>query len=104
MAARCWDLDGLHRDYADLLRQYQQLPAVTELARLPGPDALRRQVELVASYRTMPFRDPDLPASLLPERWPGRQAHAMFVAAHDALHGPASAYVREVVGAGPTGT
>jgi hypothetical protein len=28
----------------------------------------------------------------------------MFVAAHDALHGPASAYVREVVGAGPTGT
>ena len=101
MAARCWDLDGLRRDYADLVRQYQRLPAVTELARLPGPDALRRQVELVASYRTLPFRDPDLPASLLPERWPGRQAHAMFIAAHDALHGPADAYVREVVGAGP---
>jgi phenylacetic acid degradation operon negative regulatory protein len=104
MAARCWDLDGLRRDYADLLRQYQQLPAVTELARLPGADALRRQVELVASYRTLPFRDPDLPASLLPERWPGRQAHAMFIAAHDALHGPAGAYVREVVGASPAGS
>jgi hypothetical protein len=74
-----------------------------ELARLPGREALRRQVELVASYRTLPFRDPDLPASLLPERWPGRQAHAMFIAAHDALHGPAAAYVREVVGAGAAG-
>ena len=100
MAARCWDLDGLRRDYADLVRTYQQLPAGAELARLPGRDALRRQVELVASYRTLPFRDPDLPASLLPEGWPGRQAHALFTAAHDALHGPASGYVREVVGAG----
>jgi len=101
MAARCWDLDGLCRDYADMVRKYQQLPAVAELATLPGRDALRRQVELVASYRTLPFRDPDLPASLLPEGWPGRQAHALFIAAHDALHGPARAYVREVVGVGP---
>jgi phenylacetic acid degradation operon negative regulatory protein len=97
MAARCWDLGGLRRDYAELVSSYQRLPAVAELARLPGRDALRRQVELVASYRTLPFRDPDLPASLLPQEWPGRRAHALFIAAHDALHGPADAYVREVL-------
>ena len=97
MAARCWDLEGLRRDYAELVSSYQRLPAVAELARLPGRDALRRQVELVASYRTLPFRDPDLPASLLPQEWPGRRAHALFIAAHDALHGPADAYVREVL-------
>jgi phenylacetic acid degradation operon negative regulatory protein len=97
MAARCWDLDGLGRDYAELVSQYEQLPASAELARLPGQQALRRQVELVSSYRTLPFRDPDLPAALLPETWPGRRAHALFLAAHDALHAPADAYVREVV-------
>ena len=51
----------------------------------------------MASYRGLPFRDPDLPAALLPEGWQGRRAHALFTAAHDALHGPADAFVRSVV-------
>jgi phenylacetic acid degradation operon negative regulatory protein len=97
MAFRCWDLDGLGRDYLELINAYEQLPAAAELAALPGPEALRRQVELVASYRKMPFRDPDLPAALLPEGWQGRRAHTLFTAAHDALHGPADAFVRDVV-------
>ena len=97
MAARCWDLEGLGRDYAELVTGYERLPSAAGLARLPGPQALRRQVELVSSYRTLPFRDPDLPAALLPEGWPGRPAHALFQAAHDALHGPADVYVRDVV-------
>ena len=97
MAFRCWDLDGLARDYMELVATYEQLPPEAELAALPGPEALRRQVELVASYRALPFRDPDLPAALLPEGWQGRRAHALFTAAHDALHGPADAYARDVV-------
>jgi phenylacetic acid degradation operon negative regulatory protein len=96
MAARCWDLDGLGRDYVELASAYEHLPSPAALARLDGPQALRRQVELTASYRTLPFRDPDLPAVLLPEGWAGRRAHELFTAAHDALHGPADAYVREL--------
>src|SRR6202011_3729345 len=96
MAFRCWDLDGLGRDYVELISAYEQLPAAAELAALPGADALRRQVELVSSYRALPFRDPDLPAALLPEGWPGRRAHELFIAAHDALHGPAEEFVRDV--------
>jgi len=97
MAFRCWDLDGLARDYVELISGYEQLPAAAALAARPGPEALRRQVELVASYRALPFRDPDLPAALLPEGWQGRRAHALFTAAHDALHGAADAYARDVI-------
>ena len=89
----------MRRDYLELISAYEQLPAPAELAALPGPEALRRQVALVASYRTLPFRDPDLPAALLPEGWPGRRAHSLFIATHDALHGPADAFVRGVVAA-----
>jgi phenylacetic acid degradation operon negative regulatory protein len=96
MAFRCWDLDGLGRDYVELISGYEQLPVSSELAALPGPEALRRQVELVSSYRALPFRDPDLPAALLPEGWPGRRAHELFIAAHDALHVPADSFVRDV--------
>src|ERR1700685_2240176 len=91
MAFRRWALDGLGREYLELINAYEQLPAAAELAALPGP------VELVASSRKMPFRDPDLPAALLPEGWQGRRAHTLFTAAHDALHGPADAFVRGVV-------
>ena len=67
------------------------------LAALPGDQALRQQVELVTSYRTLPFRDPDLPGELLPEGWPGRRVHEIFIAAHDALHEPADRFVRGIV-------
>ena len=67
----------MRRDYLELISAYEQLPAPAELAALPGPEALRRQVALVASYRTLPFRDPDLPAALLPEGWQGRRAHSL---------------------------
>jgi phenylacetic acid degradation operon negative regulatory protein len=97
MAFRCWDLDSLGREYVGLVAVYEQLPADAELAALDGAEALRRQVELVASYRALPFRDPDLPGALLPEGWQGRRAHELFTAAHDALHGPADAFVRSVV-------
>jgi phenylacetic acid degradation operon negative regulatory protein len=97
MAARCWDLDRLGQDYAELVAELEQLPPAAELAALPGPEALRRRIELVSAYRHFPFRDPDLPDRLLPEGWPGRRAHALFVAAHDALAGPADAHVRSVV-------
>jgi phenylacetic acid degradation operon negative regulatory protein len=98
MAARCWDLDGLGRDYVELASAYEHLPPVSELTALDGREALRRQVELVASYRTLPFRDPDLPAELLPEGWAGRRAHQLFIAAHDGLHGPADAFIRSLTG------
>ena len=97
MAARCWDLEQLGRDYAELVASLEELPPPTQLAELPGPEALRRRVELVAAYRTFPFRDPGLPAELLPEGWPGRRAHTLFVAAHDALAGPADGFVRSVL-------
>jgi phenylacetic acid degradation operon negative regulatory protein len=97
MAARCWDLAGLARDYADLVAEWSELPPPAELAALPGPEALRRRIALVAAYRRFPFRDPDLPAELLPEGWPGTRAHALFTTAHEALAAPAGEYVRAVV-------
>ena len=39
MAFRCWDLDGLARDYMELVAAYEQLPSEAELAALPGPEA-----------------------------------------------------------------
>lgn len=97
MVERCWDLEALGRDYQDLVTRLEALPGPSELARLPGPEALRQRIELVSGYRQFPFRDPDLPVDLLPEDWPGRRAHELFAAAHEALAGPADAFVSAVL-------
>jgi phenylacetic acid degradation operon negative regulatory protein len=97
MVDRCWDLKTLGRDYEDLVGRLTALPAAGELAALPGAEALRLRIELVAGYRHFPFRDPDLPGELLPPDWPGSRAHELFLAAHDALAAPADALVTAVL-------
>jgi phenylacetic acid degradation operon negative regulatory protein len=97
MVERCWDLKALGRDYHDLVGRLESLPPAAELAALSGPEALRLRIELVADYRHFPFRDPDLPAELLPDDWPGARAHRLFVGAHEALAAPTDAFVAEVL-------
>jgi phenylacetic acid degradation operon negative regulatory protein len=97
MVKRSWDLKALSRDYQDLLHHLESLPPTSELAALGGRNALRLRIELVSTYRHFPFRDPHLPAELLPSDWPGHRAHELFVAAHEALAEPADAFVASVL-------
>jgi phenylacetic acid degradation operon negative regulatory protein len=94
MAARCWDLAALNDDYRSLLDSYRD--------RMPGygslspREALVERMRLTYDYRKFPFRDPDLPVELLPADWAGREAHDMFIEAHETLRGPADAYIDSV--------
>lgn len=96
MAARCWDLPSLNADYAELIGRYR--PRMARYRRGVAPrDALVERMQFVHDYRIFPFKDPDLPADLLPKRWRGREAHELFLEAHDLLRAPAEAYVDEVL-------
>ena len=52
--------------------------------RAPATDGDRcaALVELVHAWRRFPFLDPKLPAELLPERWAGARAAAVFAELH----------------------
>jgi phenylacetic acid degradation operon negative regulatory protein len=54
----------------------------------------------VHEYRTFPLADPYLPAALLPAKWHGRAAAALFDRQHAALAAPAERWVRTVCAAG----
>jgi phenylacetic acid degradation operon negative regulatory protein len=56
----------------------------------------RAQTLLVHAWRKFPFLDPDLPAELLPSRWPRRRAHDLFTARHSAWSLPAREYFEEL--------
>lgn len=97
MAARCWDLPALQAEFLELRESY--LARLARYAASPprGVDALVERVGMVADYRRLPFRDPDLPTGLLPGDWAGRDVHALFLEAYQALKDEADGYYREVV-------
>jgi phenylacetic acid degradation operon negative regulatory protein len=74
---RAWDLGELGQAYEEFVAV--QRPVVSAVTgRSTDEDAYAARFRLVHAWRTFLFRDPQLPASLLPSRWPGTSAAAFF--------------------------
>jgi phenylacetic acid degradation operon negative regulatory protein len=74
MVRQAWDLDAIGRRYDEFRENFRGHR---------GDDALTAVVELVHAWRRFPWIDPLLPDELLPARWPGRPAAALFAQLHD---------------------
>jgi len=95
VAERCWDLSELNADYQAFIEEFQ--PCLARYRRgLDGKAALIERMRLIQDYRRYPFRDPDLPETLLPSGWRGRVAHAVFAECHDVLCPAAEAFVANI--------
>lgn len=93
--ARWWDLDDLAARHRDFLAAH---PDPADGATDPAPaDAFARWVRAVDDWRPLPYRDPGLPAGVLPEDWPGTAGVARFAALRVAFAGAAAAHARDVV-------
>lgn len=109
LAHRAWDLAELAADYRQFIETHKSRGCVNAADALApdqngsdmsdelGPSPLIRRTQLVHDYRSFPFRDPNLPASLLPANWPGFEAHEIFLAAHESLGGAASSVVNRLL-------
>jgi phenylacetic acid degradation operon negative regulatory protein len=81
MVSQSWDLAAIAQRYEDFLTSFAD----------PDPaDALAAVVGLVHAWRRFPWTDPDLPRQLLPARWIGVRAAAVFRQRH-ALWAPRAA-------------
>jgi phenylacetic acid degradation operon negative regulatory protein len=75
---RAWDLDALADGYAEFMAAFADRAPTTDVGRFAA------LVELVHAWRRFPFVDPEIPARLLPQRWPGKRARRLFDARHRA--------------------
>jgi phenylacetic acid degradation operon negative regulatory protein len=83
MVERAWDLADVGARYQRFVDEFAQLAPAT-------PDeVLRAQILLVHEWRRFPFLDPQLPAELLPPKWSGTTATALFNELHVRWRGPA---------------
>jgi phenylacetic acid degradation operon negative regulatory protein len=77
VVGRAWDLAEIGKAYEDFIST--QRPVVTAVnARSSDEEAYAARFQLVHAWRSFLFRDPQLPASLLPSRWPGASAATFF--------------------------
>ncbi|MEU7903043.1 PaaX family transcriptional regulator C-terminal domain-containing protein [Actinoplanes sp. NPDC049118] len=77
VVGRAWNLAEIGKAYEDFMAA--QRPIVTAVnARSTDEEAYAVRFQLVHAWRSFLFLDPQLPAALLPARWPGSSAATFF--------------------------
>jgi phenylacetic acid degradation operon negative regulatory protein len=101
---RWWDLDALAQTYAGFCAAFEpMLRRWSRASRPRRPDdaaAFADYMRVVDAWRKIVYRDPRLPAGLLPAGWPGTSAERIFFGLHAALHEAAENHVMAVVDQG----
>jgi phenylacetic acid degradation operon negative regulatory protein len=86
LVAAAWDLDHVRRQYRTFIEDFARVRATSPAG------CFRQQTLLVHAWRKFPFLDPDLPAELLPARWPRERAHVLFADRHERWQAAARGY------------
>jgi phenylacetic acid degradation operon negative regulatory protein len=83
MVASAWNLTEVAARYEAFIDEFRAMDP-------DSPDAtLRAQTMLVHEWRRFPFLDPQLPSELLPPKWSGTTATALFTTKHKHWRKPA---------------
>lgn len=93
-----WDLTGLADVYEGFCATYE--PVMRRWSRQRRPSdaaAFADYMRVVDSWRKIVYRDPRLPAELLPADWAGNRAERIFFGLHAVLRGAAEKHVISVL-------
>lgn len=98
-----WDLDGLAAEYRAWCSATRDRMAAADRP-LADHEAFALRSTLLNEWRKFLFRDPGLPAALLPPEWAGHAAYRLFDEHAERLLPAASRYVDTCLGDEPTPT
>ncbi|MEM7113355.1 MAG: PaaX family transcriptional regulator C-terminal domain-containing protein [Chloroflexota bacterium] len=87
IVTKCWNLPQLAADYNTFTARWQpEFERFTRQQIKPSPEAcFKTRFWLTFDFQPFPRKDPNLPASLLPQNWPGHTARNIFAQYHDDL-------------------
>ncbi|MEY9886828.1 phenylacetic acid degradation operon negative regulatory protein [Catenulispora sp. MAP12-49] len=92
-----WDLDVIRALHHDFLGRAQD--AIDDYHTDPTPrTAFRAWITVLDAWRPIPYLDPGLPRSILPEDWPGARSIPVFLNFRDNALRPAAEFVASTVG------
>jgi len=94
---RWWDLDELTLLYAGFIERYRPAARSLSAEEITSSDAFSVYVPMLTEWRRLPYLDPGLPLSLLPQGWNGVTAEKLFADLNAALSGPAREHAVDVI-------
>lgn len=86
---QAWNLSAVAESYQKFIAEF------TGARPAPGEETMLTQIRLVHEWRRFPFLDPQLPMDLLPPKWIGKRAAAVFQQRHGRWHDKAQRHWRE---------
>ncbi|MFE6104815.1 PaaX family transcriptional regulator C-terminal domain-containing protein [Streptomyces laurentii] len=92
--ARWWDLPSIAALHEEFLAAHEPVPRAWANAPGTAEDAYRAYLLALDSWRRLPYADPVLPLSLLPEDWPGTRSAQVFARLHELLYARGEEFVR----------
>lgn len=92
-----WNLDALRDLYLDLQAEYEPIRYRLRSGQIATSEALVIRTAFMDAWRNFPNLDPELPADLLPPRWPRAAARELFIELYDGLAWLAEKRVVQVV-------
>ncbi len=96
LVAENWDLEALATGYRQFLARFGPLgETLVAESQLSALESLLVRLLLIHEYRKVILRDPALPAALLPEDWPGREAQTLCRRIYAAVVEGAETWVAE---------
>ncbi len=100
LITKCWDLDNINERYESFIREYSQKYVIDknkiDKGEVTDGQCFVERTILVHEYRKFLFIDPGLPVELLPEKWLGDSAAALFTDYYRALAEKANRFFEEV--------
>lgn len=92
-----WDLEKLRAQYQKFIDEFHPLLERVSCGDVGAAEGLLTRTKVMDTWRHFPNLDPELPAELLPDRWPRGEARATFAAIYDGLGPLAELRVRQIL-------
>ncbi|WP_369195340.1 PaaX family transcriptional regulator [Streptomyces djakartensis] len=92
--ARWWDLAAIAKEHEAFLDRHERVLRDWEKRDgTPEEEAYRDYLLALDSWRHLPYTDPGLPSSLLPDHWPGVRSAEVFRGLHERLRDAGARFV-----------
>ncbi len=100
LVEKSWDLKEINAKYQEFISEYSQKYIIDknkiQKGSMSDAECFVERTKLVHEYRKFLFFDPGLPEELLPEKWLGSHAAALFSEYYKELAEPASRFFESV--------
>jgi phenylacetic acid degradation operon negative regulatory protein len=94
---RSWNLDGLANGYHAFAQRFALFGESNKIGTLAPAEAFIVRTLLIHWFRRVTLHDPQIPAELLPDDWPGHYAHELCHRIYQAIYREAEHFLSQTV-------